>query len=173
MFRARRRARAAREAMRPLIENEQAVRGAEEVVRRAWARELLRRREHAEFDVRAAGADEDAARSRLVSAQRDGEPWKIAAARAALERAVEAAQASVRARDRMRRTLSEEWELMEQETRDQALSRLVRQMGHERPAIAARGLGAAGDRAAPRSRLRIPRTLRRVAVRRSVKLERP
>lgn len=181
MFRGPRRARAAREARKSLIDNEKAVRGAEEIVRRAWARALLRRREHMAFELRAANDDEDAARRRLVSAQRDGEPGTIAAARAALERAVEATDASMRAYDRTSRALRAELEQLQQATRDHALSRLVRQMEHERSAITARGLDAPGTNAPrPRSaaaispsRLRFPRTLRRLVVRRTAQLERP
>jgi hypothetical protein len=170
-----RRARAAREAMKQLVEKEMAVRGAEEIVRRAWARELLRRREHMEFDLRAACGDEDAARRHLVSAQRDGEPERIAAARTALECAIEAAQASARACDRTRRKLRDELDVLEHATRDRTLSRLVRQMEHERSTSVTRGLDGSGTRAPRtgsaaatlRSRLRLPRTLRRLAVRRA------
>lgn len=172
MFRVRRRSRTARAATMPPAEN--ALRGAEEIVRRAWARELLRRRERAQFDLRAATDDEDAARERLASAQRDGEPWMIAAAHAALERAIEASRASTRACDRTRRTLRTELELLEQATRDRALSDLVRQMEHERTAFAGERLAASGAKvAASGSRLRLPRVLRRLTVRRTAQLERP
>ena len=162
--------------MTPLIENENAVRGAEEIVRRAWARELLRRRDHTEFELRAAGDDEDAAHGRLASALRDGAPWKIADARAALEHATEATRASARACDRMRRTLRAELDLLEQAAKDHALSSLVRQMADERSATVARGPNSPGAQsstlasAARRSgsRLRLPRALRRLVVRRTL-----
>jgi hypothetical protein len=181
MFHVRHRARAARAAMTSLVENENALRGAEEIVRRAWARELLRRREYPEFELRAASDDEDAAHARLVSAQRDGAPWTIAAARAALERAVETTRASVRARDRMQRTLRAELDLLEEAARDHALSDLVRQMEHERSAIVAQGPDTPGAQiprpasaaAGSRARLRLPRALRRLAASRAVRLEQP
>jgi hypothetical protein len=181
MFCGLRRARAAREAMKPLIENEKAVRGAEEIVRRAWARTLLRRRDHMEFDLLAAREDEDAAHRHLASAQRDGEPGKIATARAALEQAVETTQASLWARDHIRRNLRTELDLLEQATMDYALSRLVRQMEDERSAIVTPGLAVPGTRfprpesaaATSRSPLRWPRTLRRLVIRRAPQLGRP
>lgn len=181
MFGDRSRARAAREAMTPLIENENAVRGAEDIVRRAWARELLRRREHTEFELRAASDDEDAAHARLVSAQRDGAPWKIAAAHAALEHAIKTTRASASACDRMRRTLRAELDLLEQAARDHALSGLISQMEHERSTIIAQDLDSLDTRIPPpgpavatsRSRLPVPRALRRLAVRRAARLEQP
>ena len=176
----RRRARAARTTT-PLIENESAVLGAEDIVRRAWARELLRRREHLEFDLRAARNDEDVARALLASAQRDGEPRKIASARAALDRAVEATGASTQAYDRMRRTLRTELDLMERANRDHALSGLVRQMEYDRSTLLAQDLDvpsaqsqkAESAMATSRARLRVPRALRRLVVRRSARLELP
>jgi hypothetical protein len=85
--------------------SDRAVRVAEEVVRRAWACELLRRQDELDFAAQAAFEDCGAASARLAAAQRDGSPWKISTARAAARLAVDHARAAVLARDQGRRTL--------------------------------------------------------------------
>jgi hypothetical protein len=120
------------------------VHGAEEIVRRAWALELLRRRDHMQFAQQAAGDDVNIAYGHLAAAQRDGDPRRIATAHASLERAIEATRASARARDQMRRTLQAEFDLMARAARDQAVSGLVRRIGRDRSMIIAQLLDAPG-----------------------------
>lgn len=84
---------------------DRAVRAAEEVVRRAWACELLRRQDELDFAAQAAFEDCGAASARLAAARHDGNPWQITAARAAAQVAVYRAHAAVAARDLGRRTL--------------------------------------------------------------------
>ena len=88
--------------------DDRAVREAEEIVRRAWARELMRRADHMDLAAQAAFAGCDTAARRLAAAQRDGDPWKIGVARAAALLALDTTRAAVLARDRARRALREE-----------------------------------------------------------------
>jgi hypothetical protein len=128
--------------------DEQAVRRAEEVVRRAWARELLRQRDHLEFAMRVAYEDSNAAYEALASAQRDGDPRRIGVAHAALEGALDAARKSSIACERLRRTLRAELDLLMRATRERALWTLAHQLELERIPPAAEGLE---ERTVPRT----------------------
>jgi hypothetical protein len=135
MFPGRRRTHVERCPTSPSTADEQAVRAAESVVRQAWAEELLRRRDHAEFAVDDALEDCDAARWRLDAARRDGDPREISRSLAALERAVQAGHASMLARDQVRQTLCAELDLLTRTTRERMVAALVRQLEHDRPAV--------------------------------------
>jgi hypothetical protein len=89
-----------------------AVRDAEQFVRGAWERELLRQRDHMQFALHAAYQDRDTAYACVAEAQRDGDPRKIAAAHAALETALDTARRSAAACDQLRRTLRAERDLL-------------------------------------------------------------
>ena len=84
------------------------VRAAEEIVRRAWACELLRRRDDLDLALQAAFEGCDTAMQRLAAAQRDGVPRKIRAARTGALRALEVARLARAARDEARRALRQE-----------------------------------------------------------------
>jgi len=66
-----------------------AVHAAEEIVRRAWVEELLRRKDHLDVALQTAFGYCDVAHQRLAAAQRGGDPRKIGAARARAQRAVD------------------------------------------------------------------------------------
>jgi len=191
MYRSRRGDRLIRDAP-TLTADDRAVRGAEEIVRRAWARELLRQCDDAEFAVRMAEDVADDAYRYLSSAQRDGDPRKIAAAHAALERAIEATRESAEAYAQVRRTLRAELNLLTQSTRDHAVPGLVYQIGRDCSAIIVQALGTLGTvarqawfafaaatrRSQPRwlrwlRSPRWPRWLRRIAVRRTAQSREP
>jgi hypothetical protein len=80
MFPGRRRSHLGHRAASPATAVEHAVRTAESVVRRAWAEELLGRRDHAEFAVDDALEECDAARWLLDVARRGEDPWAQRAA---------------------------------------------------------------------------------------------
>lgn len=84
MFRRRRTAGPGFSAPAPRLAPDRAVRAAEEIVRRAWAYELLRRRDHLDLARSAAYQAYDTAQVRLAAARRDGNPWNISVARAAV-----------------------------------------------------------------------------------------
>jgi hypothetical protein len=135
MFPRRRRAHVEHRAPSPLTADEQALRTAESIVLQAWAEELLRRRDHAEFAVDDALEDCDAARWRLEVARRGGDQREIGRALAALECAVQAGRASMLARDQVYRALRVELDLLTRTTRERMVKALVRQLEHDRPAI--------------------------------------
>jgi hypothetical protein len=122
----------------PPITGDQAVGVAEAIVCRAWARELLRQRDHMEFALRAASEDCDAAYAALAAAQRDGDPRKISVAHAALEQAVDATRKSALACERVRQTLRSELDLLTRASKERAVSSRGRRPDHGRSTIVAR-----------------------------------
>jgi hypothetical protein len=143
-----------------------------------WALELLRRRDHAQFALRAAVDDVDTAYGHLTSAQRDGDPRKIATAHAALERAIKDRRTSAEASRQVRRTMQAELDLLAHAARDHAVTALVRQMGRDRSAIIAQALNDPGTQERPPEPVAAPsgsrpRWLRRPATRRTIGLEQP
>jgi hypothetical protein len=179
IFRVWRRVRAAAGAASPLVADEQAVGAAEAVVRRAWAEELLRRRDHAQFAVHAAQQDCEAAYRRVAAAQRDGDPRRIGLAHAALERAVEAVRASTLERDRVLQTLSAQLDLLARVARESVLPAPVPQREQDAARVAAAPREAPGFRAgqlrsdvgAAQREGRAPRWFGRLLARRAAALE--
>ncbi len=136
MFTRRRGARAAHDTRALLAASAgQSVHGAEGIVRRAWAQELLRRQAHLQFARSAASTDCDTALGHLSAAQRDGDPHKISAAHAAVEQALEAIRHSTLACDQVRRTLRVELDLQARAAKQRAMTSLVRQLERDGPAI--------------------------------------
>ena len=133
MFRPWRRTRAGHGAPSPLVADNQAVRTAEAIVCRAWALELLRRRDQLEFEVSAAYEDCAAADRRLTAAQRDGDPRKIELAHAALERALAAARASTLTRDRALPELRAQVDRLNHVTRERMVWALLRRLELDGP----------------------------------------
>ena len=168
MFRPWRRNRPADGAPSNLIADNQAVRTAEAILCRAWARELLRRRDRLEFEVRVAHEDCAAAQRHLAAARRDGDPRKIGLAHAALERALAAARTSTLTRDQALPELRAQVDRLTRATRERVASALVRQLEHDGPETTATPLEAPVPRAAQagtepvaRREWRIPRWLGR------------
>jgi hypothetical protein len=122
---------------------DRAVLAAEAVLRRAWALELARLRDSAEFTVRIERGNCDAAVALLHRAQRGGDPARIGAARADLSQALDSARTATAARDRIRRTQREQLRLLAR--RPKRLTAAVRADLPARPGSAA---AAAADRAA-------------------------
>ena len=87
---------------------EEAVHAAELLVRRAWALELARRFEREDFSLRIERESCDTALTLLAAAQRDGDPRRISAARAAAMQARDDVYAAAAARDQARRELRRE-----------------------------------------------------------------
>jgi len=81
-------------------------------VRRAWARELVRRRERQEFVLRIERENRDTALEFFIAAQRDGDPGQISVARTVALEAVAAVRAAVVARDQARRKLRRDRRLL-------------------------------------------------------------
>jgi len=178
MLRAWRRARLAQEATSAPVTAQRAVTTAEAVVRRAWAEELLRRRDHAEFSVHAAQEEREAACRRLVAAQRDGDPSRISLAHAALERALHVARASELARDLARHTLSAQLDLLARVAKERMVPAPVLPLEQDGSVISA----ARRETPAPRAGQvpseagapgRAPRWFRRLLPRRAIGLEQP
>jgi hypothetical protein len=84
------------------------LREAGEIVGRVWTDELLRERDRLEFVLKATYEDYEVAYRELAVAQRSEDPNAIGAAHATLERALEAAQRSTTACERIRRELRAE-----------------------------------------------------------------
>ncbi|HEY3870405.1 MAG TPA: hypothetical protein VGM10_18710 [Actinocrinis sp.] len=91
---------------------DEAILGAEELVRGAWRRELLRQRNQMQGAVKAAGDDCDGAYRMLVAAVRAGDPAQVTAACATLQETVEVTRRSVVACDRVSRALQAELDLL-------------------------------------------------------------
>ena len=105
MARGRRRARAAQDAVPSPTVDELAVRAAEAIVGRAWAKRLLRHYDRADRALDAARRQCEAAAGCLVVAQRSGDPSEISLAHAALERALDACRTGEAAREQGREAL--------------------------------------------------------------------
>ena len=101
----RRRTRATRSAAPSPTAGELAVHAAEAIVARAWAEQLLRYYDRADYAYDAARKRCEAAVDRLVTAQRAGDPGEISLAHAALEQAMDACRTSEVAREQGRRAL--------------------------------------------------------------------
>jgi hypothetical protein len=182
MFRAWRRARIADRATSAApVAQERVVGTAEAVVRRAWAEELLRRRDRAEFSVHAAQEDCEAAYRCLAGAQRDGDPGRIGLAHAALERALHVVHVSTLDRDRVRQALGAELDLLARVARERVVPAPVAQLEQNRSVITAARRAALGPmagrlrsdaEAAGRER-RVPRWFGRLSLRRTVAVEQP
>jgi hypothetical protein len=111
-FRHRKTARAAHgPSLRP-IAPDRAVRTAEAVLRRAWAIELARQRDSAEFTVRLERGNCGAAVTLLHRAQLSGDPEQIGVAREAVLQALESIRTAIAARDRIRRTQRKQLRLL-------------------------------------------------------------
>jgi hypothetical protein len=167
----RKTARAARgPALRP-IAPDRAVRAAEAVLRRAWALELARQRDSAEFTVRLERGNCEAAVALLHRAQRGGDPAAISVAREAVVQALDSIRTAIAARDRIRRTQREQLRLLAR--RPKRLSGAIRADVLDRA-----GAAAAATSAEPwsalvdlRSRIRRRRKPLRLIRRRSKALE--
>lgn len=83
--------------------DEQTVRAAETIVGRAWAERLLHYCDRMDCAFKAAHEQYEAARVRLVAAQRRRDPSEISLANAALERAADVCDTSEAAREQWRR----------------------------------------------------------------------
>ena len=105
MARGRRRARATQDAVPSPTVDELAVRAAEAIVGRAWAKRLLRHYDRADRALDAARRQCEAAAGCLVVAQRSGDPSEISLAHAALERALDACRTGEAAREQGREAL--------------------------------------------------------------------
>lgn len=178
MFRVWRRARLAQEATSAPVTAQQAVGAAEAVVRRAWAEELLRRRDRAEFSVHAAQEDREAAYRCLAAAQRDGDPRRISLAHAALERALHVEHTSTLERDRVRQTLSAQLDLLARVARERMIPAPVPPLEQDGSVITAARRETPGPRAGQvRSQAeapgRAPRWFGRLVLRRTAGLEQP
>lgn len=98
---------------------DEAVLGAEELVRGVWTQELLRQRDRMQNAVRAAGDDCDGAYQALVAAVHDGDPAQITAACATLRDTVEVTRQSAVACDRVCQALQAELDLLARAARQQ------------------------------------------------------
>ena len=172
MFRPWRRTRAGHGAPSTLVADNQAVRTAEAIVCRAWALELLRRRDRLELDVSAAYRDCAAAGRRLTAAQCDGDPRKIELAHAALERALAAIRASTVTRDRALPELRAQVDRLNHVTRERMVWAMIRQLEHDGPTTTTASLEApdprttrAGTELATQRERRFPRWLGRLLAR--------
>ena len=115
----------------------QAVYNAEQFLRDAWKRELLRQCDHLRFALDAAYEHRDAAYTMLAEAQSDGDPRKIATAHTHLEAALGAARNSEIDHDRARRTLRAETNLLTRTSRLHSISSLAHDLEHDGSAITA------------------------------------
>ncbi len=115
----------------------QAVHNAEQFLRDAWKRELLRQRGHLQFALHAAYEQRDAAYRTLAEAQRDGDPRKIATAQTHLEAALGTARDSEIDHDRARRTLRAETDLLTRTSRQHSISSLAHDLEHDGSPITA------------------------------------
>lgn len=173
MFLFRRRARAAQGAQSLLIAHERAVGVAEAVVRRAWAEELLRRSDHADFAVRAARQGREAAYGRLAAAQLDGDPRKISLAHAWLERALDAERTSALDRIRVRQTLSAELDLLARVARERSAPAQATELEQHESVITAEPREMERDVQVPQRERRVERWLARWRMWHSAGCEQP
>lgn len=146
MFRFSARVRAARLGSSPWIADNQAVRTAEAIVGRAWAEELLHRRDRLEFEVSAAYEDCAAAHRCLAAAQHDGDPRAISLSHGALERALAIVCASVLARDQELPELHAQVVRLARITRERMALVLVHQPDYDESRIATNSEGTADPR---------------------------
>jgi len=176
VFRLRRAANPPLTARTPPVEPDHAVRAAEEIVHHAWTRELQRRRDHRDLALHAAFQACDTAAARLAAAQRDGSPWKIGVARAAVTLAAQATDAAVLARNQARRALREQQRPPHRRRRTRSAAATARtQPQSGRPVMATWSPTASGppqgrdQSAAPFSspRRQLPSWLRRFGLRRA------
>lgn len=157
MFSHRKTARAALgPTLRP-IAPDRAVRAAEAVLRRAWALELTRQRDSAEFTVRLERGNCEAAAKLLHRAQLGGDPAQIGEARETVVQALNSIRTAIAARDRIRRTQREQLRLLARRpkrlsaaTRGDLLDRAGSAAAASAGAAAAAARGTRGTSAAPR-----------------------
>jgi len=134
-FFGRRRARAARG--QGLIADEQAVRTAEAIVGRAWAQELVRRREDLAAAITLAHEQYQEPYRRLDAARASGDPQRINLAHAALERALEATRAQAAEHERAAEVLAAQVESLRRATDDRLKAAGVRRGQPGEPAAQA------------------------------------
>jgi len=135
MFRRLRSARTDQSPAPALVSDDQAVRTAEAIVTRAWAEELLRRRESMDAAVLTAHESCEAAYGRVRAALRDGDPRKIGPAQTAFERAFEALRRNELARDHVHRSVQAELDVLAQATRERTAAAAARRHGGEMPVL--------------------------------------
>ena len=137
MFRGWRRATTTRSQGSPLVAAEQVVRTAEAIVSRAWAEELVRRRENLDQETRSAHEACERAYQRLTAAQRSGDPKKIRQSQAGLEFALAAGRACAVERDQAAAMLEEQMEVLRRATEERLRAAAARVRRPHRSAITA------------------------------------
>jgi hypothetical protein len=135
MFRRLRTVRTVQSPAPALIADVQAVRTAEAIVCRAWAEELLRRRDSMEAAVISAHESCEATYVLLRAALRDGDPRTIGLAQTAFERALELLRRSELARDHVHHSVQAELDVLAQSTRLRTAAAAARRHEGERPGL--------------------------------------
>lgn len=128
---------------------DRAVRTAEKYVRRAWMRELVRRRKREEIALHIEREYCDTAIELFIAARRDGDPEQMSVARTVVLEAIESVRAAVAARDQARRTLRRQRRRLTR--RSKRLLPAVDAGGHHHLILAARSTGAVKPRPHPES----------------------
>ena len=119
-----------------------AVREAEEIVSRAWEKELLNRGDRMDSVVQAALETCQSAYQQVAAARRGGDPGAISAARANLREALDVARRSSAAAQRIREALSTELNLLNRTRQERARAALADAFGQ----LGAEAAAQAGER---------------------------